>query len=412
MQKIYNNISPTSNYDIIISGASYTGQTLAIAIKQACPFLKILLVESRANNIFSDRRSSSISPLVVNMFQALDIWSTVASYAQPVKKMILTDSLLSDPIRSKILTLGDNDEEILFYMLPNINLLNILQEKLKEHQIDILYNNQITSFSQNISGVNILLKDNQKLFSKILIAADGKNSKLREIGNINICSHNYKQTALVFSIEHKLPHNDTAIQHFLNEGILAILPLIGNRSSVVWSLSQQKATNLLTQSSFFFKKYFEKSLGKQLGNITIDSDIQKFDLSLMLANEFARSNFYLVGDAAHSIHPLAGQGLNLGMYDVAFLAELLVQQVRVGLDLSSGLLAESYQASRRFDCLSMAAVTHSINKIFSTEASVIQTLRDVMFKFVDNNEKLKYFFTKEMGEVNIDMPKLLQGEKL
>jgi 2-octaprenyl-6-methoxyphenol hydroxylase len=254
--------------------------------------------------------------------------------------------------------------------------------------------------------------------ARLLVAADGVNSKLRALAGITTIGHAYGQTGIVVTVAHEKPHGGRAAEHFLPAGPFATLPLKstkdgGNRASLVWTEPAEVAERFVGADPFVFQVELERRFGHRLGAITVIDKPKAFPLGITLAREFIRPRFALVGDAAHSIHPIAGQGLNLGYRDVAALAQTVVEAHRLGLDIGSLTVLDGYQRWRRYDTLEMGLVTDGLNRLFANDNPALRIARDIGLGIVDRLPRLKRLFIDEAAGTGIgDAPRLLKGEAI
>jgi 2-octaprenyl-6-methoxyphenol hydroxylase len=217
---------------------------------------------------------------------------------------------------------------------------------------------------------------------------------------------------IVTTVAHTKPHRGRAVQHFLPAGPFAILPLKGNRSSIVWSEERERATAIMGGDDASFLAELSQRFGHQLGELSLAGPRGSFPLDLQIARSFVADRFVLIGDAAHVVHPLAGQGLNIGMRDVAALIEVLVDGARLGFDLGSAPLLERYERWRRFDSALSAVAMDGLNRLFSNDNAPLRLLRDLGLGLVDNAPELKRFFVREAAGLTGEVPKLLKGQEL
>jgi 2-octaprenyl-6-methoxyphenol hydroxylase len=237
-------------------------------------------------------------------------------------------------------------------------------------------------------------------------------SALRGMAGIGVVSHDYKQAGIVTTIAHELPHEGTAYEHFLPAGPFASLPLPGNRSSLVWTESTAEAARLKALPLEEVAGLIEAAMGSSLGKITVEESLQSFPLRLQLARAFVAPRLALIGDAAHVIHPLAGQGLNLGLKDVAALAETLVDAMRLGVDHGAPDVLVRYQQWRRFDTALMAAVTDNLNRLFSNDVASVRAVRDVGLGLVDRMAPVKDALIARAAGLESNGPRLTRGMPL
>jgi 2-octaprenyl-6-methoxyphenol hydroxylase len=256
------------------------------------------------------------------------------------------------------------------------------------------------------------LADGRVLRAPLLVGAEGRNSLVREAAGIAVVGWEYRQTGVVATVRHREPHGDVAYEYFLPGGPFAILPLKGRRSSLVWTETNKEAERIMALPDAEFHRELERRFGLHLGDLEVISARRAFPLGLMVARSFVGERLALVGDAAHVIHPIAGQGLNLGLRDIAALAETIVDAARLGLDPGSAAVLERYQRWRRFDTNLMGVTTDGLNRLFSNRSDMLRLLRDIGLGMVDRFPALKQMFIREAAGLVGDVPKLLRGEAL
>ena len=401
--------------DLIIAGGAYVGLSLAVAIKQAIPSLKIAVIDAAPKDSWkTDPRASAIAAAAIRMLGRLDCWDEVEPLSQPINDMIVTDSRNSDPVRPVFLTFeGDvAPGEPFAYMVENKYLNGALHRRAKQLDIPLLEAVGVNNFTNNGNEVVIDLSDGKTLRSRLLVAADGSRSKLRSIADIKTVYWPYGQMGIVCTVEHERPHNGRAEEHFLPAGPFAILPLKGNRSSLVWNERDKDAKHLMAADDIVFEKELEARFGHHLGALKLVGERRAYPFGLTLARSFVKPRFALAGDAAHGIHPISGQGLNLGFRDVAALAEIIVETARLGLDIGSIVALKRYESWRRFETVRMGITTDVLNRLFSNDISPIRLLRDVGLGVVERMPRLKKYFIQEAAGITNGSPKLLLGEAL
>jgi 2-octaprenyl-6-methoxyphenol hydroxylase len=256
------------------------------------------------------------------------------------------------------------------------------------------------------------LSDGSEIATRLLVAADGARSKLREIAGIASYGWSYGQSAIVTTVAHEREHHGRAEEHFLPAGPFATLPLTGNRSSIVWTETTREAERIVGLPDAEFHAELEKRFGLKLGDISVAGPRRTYPLGFAVARSFIADRLALVGDAAHMIHPIAGQGLNMGLRDVAALAEAVVDAARLGLDPGGADVLERYQRWRRFDTAAMGIATDGLNRLFSNHSDALRLARDIGLGIVDRLPALKHFFIREAAGLTGEVPKLLKGEAL
>jgi 2-octaprenyl-6-methoxyphenol hydroxylase len=407
-------------YDVIIVGGGFVGGTLALTLaKQAPKGFRIALVDaappSTGKSARKDPRGLALSAATKSLLEAIELWPVLGPNAQPIRSIEITDSPLNASLRPHLLGFGDEmtSGEPDAYLVDAGDLLRAVCDAVaKEKRIDCFAPETVSEFDVDGFGVRVHLASDSTLKSRLLVAADGKRSGLRQRAGIKTIGWAYPQVGIVATVAHERPHHGKAVQHFLPAGPFAILPLTGNRSSIVWSEDPERAKELMAGSEDAFVAELTRRFGHRLGEIALEGPHQSFPLELQIARSFIADRLALVGDAAHAVHPLAGQGLNIGIRDVAALAETLVETARLGLDIGSSITLERYQRWRRFDSAFSATVMDGINRLFSNDSAPLRAIRDLGLGLVDRAPGLKRFLVREAAGGTGDVPRLLKGEGL
>ena len=454
----------TQRIDVLIGGAGFAGLALGIALRQGLgPAFSVTVADpalARADEPGSGRasdartidlprwplaslasaargagdpRASAIVAAARRLFETIGVWQAVE--AQPILDMVVTDSRLQDAVRPTFLTFdGDVEpDEPFAHMIENGPLLAALVAKAKEEGV-ALRPVAVTEFSLSpppaaaeenapraarapSRRVDVELADGTALSARLLVAADGAHSVIRERAGIASHGWSYGQSAIVTTVAHERDHHGRAEEHFLPAGPFAILPLAddaagGHRSSIVWTEAAQEAARIVALPDEEFHAELERRFGLHLGEIAAVGRRRVHPLGLSVARAFIADRLALVGDAAHVIHPIAGQGLNMGLKDVAALAEVIVDAVRLGLDPGSLAVLDRYQRWRRFDTVAMGIATDGLNRLCSNRSDVLRLARDIGLGLVDRLPVLKHFFIREAAGLVGDVPKLLRGEAL
>jgi 2-octaprenyl-6-methoxyphenol hydroxylase len=400
---------------IVIGGGAFAGLALALALRQGLgPDVPVVVADPAFSLRPSrDPRATAIVAACRRLFEALGAWEQVASQAQPILDMVVTDSKLEDATRPVFLTFAGNVEpgEPFAHMVENRHLIDVLIARAEADGID-LRAATVTSFASRPEGVDVTLADGSVIAASLLVAADGARSKLRERAGIATYGWDYDQSGIVVTVGHERDHQGRAEEHFLPAGPFAILPLTGRRSSLVWTEKRDEAARIVTLSDDEFHGELERRFGLHLGEAKALDRPRAFPLGYFVARSFIGERLALVGDAAHVIHPIAGQGLNLGLKDVAALAEVIVDAARLGIDLGQADVLDRYQRWRRFDTMAMGLATNSLNLLFSNHSTLLRTVRDIGLGLVDRAPPLKNMFIRQAAGLSGQVPRLLKGEAL
>jgi 2-octaprenyl-6-methoxyphenol hydroxylase len=397
-------------YDVTIVGGGPAGLTLALALVRAMDGIRIALLDRRDFAVPKDQRASAIAAGVRRVFETLGVWRAVALDAEPIHEMRITDSGTGDIARPLFLSFAGEVAlgEPFAHMVPNTALSAALLKAL-EGKVTFLAPIEITGFAAERHAATLTLKDGRTVAAPLVVAADGAMSALRRMAGIGVIEHDYRQAGIVTTISHELPHNGVAYEHFRPAGPFASLPLPGTRSSLVWTEARDAAERYKTLPLEEVAGIIEGVMGSSLGAVTVEEKLQVFPLSLRLARSFIAPRLALIGDAAHVVHPVAGQGLNLGLKDVAALAEVVIDAMRLGLDHGAADVLENYQRWRRFDTALMAMATDGMNRLFSNDVAPIRAVRDLGLGLVDRLPPLKDFMIGRAAGVERSGPRLLRG---
>jgi len=404
-----------SRLDVLVAGAGYVGLAVAVAVRAARPSLKVALVDAAPAGTWErDSRASAIAAAATRMLDQLGCWEEIAPQAQAMTEMIITDSRPSDPVRPVFLTFDGEvaPGEPFAHMVHNRTLNGALRRRAAELGIDIIEGVAVEAFSVGPGCATIHLADGTALDATLLVAADGVNSRLRDMAGIKTVTLEYGQSGIVVTVAHERPHNGRAEEHFLPAGPFAILPLPGNKSSIVWTERTADAEKLVAADPFLFEAELEQRFGLKFGEISVEGKPRAWPLTLKLVRSFVKPRFALAGDAAHGIHPIAGQGLNLGFKDAAALAETIVEADRLGQDIGALDVLESYARWRRFDTVQMGVTTDVLNRLFSNDIGPVRTIRDVGLGLVERMPRLKEFFIRQASGLSGPSPRLLRGEAI
>jgi 2-octaprenyl-6-methoxyphenol hydroxylase len=400
---------------IVIGGGAFAGLALALALRQGlgADVPVIVADPALANRPSRDPRASAIVAACRKLFDVIGVWGDVADQAQPILDMVVTDSKLDDVTRPAFLTFTGQVEpgESFAHMIENRLLIDALVTRAEAAGVE-LRATAVTAYDQRPDGIDVTLADNSRIEASLLVAADGARSRLRERAGIATHGWDYNQSGIVVTVGHERDHGGRAEEHFLPPGPFAILPLTGQRSSLVWTERRAEAQRLVALSADEFLAELERRFGLHLGEIKLLDQPRAFPLSYFVARSFIAERLALVGDAAHVIHPIAGQGLNMGLKDIAALAEVVVDAARLGVDLGQVDVLERYQRWRRFDTMAMGVATNSLNFLFSNKSTLLRTVRDIGLGLVDRAPPLKELFMRQAAGLTGEVPRLLRGEAL
>ena len=398
--------------DIIIVGGGLNGSLMAIAAANI-GFSTIVLDskdnEASAENRF-DGRSYALALSSVRLLKNLDIFEDIIDKSQPILDIkILDGKLVQGP--SQFSLHFDNNEihdGPMGQMVEDRFIRKALFTKInKNEQIDYKFNSKVTEHKKQSGYISVTLDNGKKLNTKLLVGADGRNSELANRADIKKSGWKYNQSALVCAIEHEADHNGVAWQYFMPSGPLAVLPMTGKRSCIVWTEqnANAKAINLFDETRY--TKILAARLGNFLGKFKIIGDRHTYPLELSIADRFIDERLALIGDAAHSVHPIAGQGLNAGFKDIAVLAHIIQDAHHRGEDLGSLGVLKRYEEWRRFDSAQLAYSTDLFNKLFSNENEALRLARNIGLKLLDSIPVAKRNIIKEAAGITGELPRLM-----
>ena len=404
------------HFDVAIGGAGTVGLLIALALAAALgEGVRIALLDRAPlpGPPGRDVRASAVSAGSKRLLEALGVWSGIAGNAQPVTAIDITDSRLEDAIRPILLSYDNRlaDAEPATFIIANDVLRQaVLAAVLAQPAIVARGGSALGDIAADGAGIAINAEPH-RLRARLLIAADGRASRLRQAAGIRIVRWDYPQTGIVTTVRHSRPHGGRALQHFLPSGPFAILPLPHNRSAITWTEAAAPARALLALDERGFAAELARRFDYRLGEIEEVGDRAAWPLDMHLARELIADRVALIGDAAHAVHPIAGQGLNLGLRDVAALTEVVADAARLGLDIGSETVLARYQRWRRLDATLSAATFDGLNRLFSNDWLGLRTARDVGLALVDRLPALKALLVAEAAGLTGEVPKLLRGER-
>ncbi|NCO86943.1 MAG: UbiH/UbiF/VisC/COQ6 family ubiquinone biosynthesis hydroxylase [Rhodobacterales bacterium] len=403
----------TRDFDIIITGGGLNGPTLALALAQSG--LRVCVIDAlprdtRADPGF-DGRSYALALASVRMLRAIGIWPAVAGDAQPMNEIKVSDGRAGEGASPWWLHFdhAEIEEGPMGHMVEDRHLRRALLDAMEAMDgVTHLPGESVVAQTADAQGVTVTLASGRLLSGALLVGADGRQSSTAARAGITRTGWGYGQTAIVCAVAHALPHHGIAHQFFMPHGPLAILPLTGNRCSIVWSETDSRAAEVMALDDEAFLAALRPAFGSFLGDITLAGARFSYPLGLTLANSLVACRMALVGDAAHGVHPIAGQGLNAGLRDVAALADVLGAARRRGEDIGSAQVLARYQQWRRFDTATLALATDTFNRLFSNDIGPIRALRDLGLGAVNAMPALRRSFIREAAGLTGDMPALMR----
>lgn len=397
--------------DVIIFGGGLVGLALASALDSSG--LSAIVVDPadpalRRDSAF-DGRTSAVSSSSMRMLQTIGVADHLAEPGCPIWRIAVADGLKPGGLH-----FDPQDQEPLGFMNENRHLRAALQARAEAGANTwLLWKSRVASADTGEAGVTVSLEDGRKLAAPLLVAADGRNSTTRERAGINIARWKYAHQAIVSVIRHERPHEHVAYEIFYPGGPFALLPMNedagGHRSAIVWSVPDEDAAGWLSLNDEDFAAEAESAMGGFLGKVTMLAPRSSYPLGFHHAAQITAERLALVGDAAHAIHPIAGQGLNLGFRDVAALAQVLVEGARLGLDLGDRQLLDRYQRWRSLDALSVAFATDTLTRIYSVPGKTASAIRRFGMSIVGRISPLRDRLMSEARGTSGDLPLLLRG---
>ncbi len=403
--------------DILIVGGGLNGPALALALAQTGHSVTVIdaLAEKVRKNAAFDGRAYALALASQRLLHAIGVWDRVAEHAQPMLEIKVTDGHAGEGPSPFFMHFdhAEIEEGPMGYMVEDRHLRRAFLDAMAEEEaITQLNGKTVVAQEVDATGVTLTLDDGATVTGGLLVGCDGRRSGTAARAGIKRSGWDYGQTALVCAIEHDQPHHGVAHQFFMPPGPLAILPLTGSRSSIVWSERTEMAQRINALPEDEYLQVLRPRFGDFLGNIRLQGDRFTYPLNLTIANSFISDRMALVGDAAHGMHPIAGQGLNAGLRDVGALAEVLTLAGRRGEDIGSVLVLERYQEWRRFDTAALAMATDVFNKLFSNDNPLLRIGRDIGMSIVGSLPGLRRGFVREAAGLTGDLPKLLQGRAI
>ncbi|MCK0096907.1 UbiH/UbiF/VisC/COQ6 family ubiquinone biosynthesis hydroxylase [Yoonia sp. F2084L] len=407
-------ILPSMENDLIIVGGGLNGPALALAAAQAgfsVTIIDSLPLDTRKRVDF-DGRSYALAHASMRLLRGIGIWDGIAKNAQPMLEIKVTDGRAGEGPSPWMMHFdhAEIEEEPMGYLVEDRHLRRAFLDAMAEsHKITHLSGETVVAQTHNTAGVTVTLASGAQITGRLLVGCDGRKSGTAERAGIKRTGWGYGQTAVVCAVSHERPHDGIAHQFFMPSGPLAILPLTKNRSSIVWSETDARAAALIAMNDDDFLEALRPAFGSFLGQISLTGARFSYPLGLTLANSFIADRLALVGDAAHGVHPIAGQGLNAGLRDVAALAHVLEESRGRGEDIGSAQTLARYQEWRRFDTTTLALATDTFNRLFSNDNPLLRAARDVGMGMVNAAPGLRRGFIRRAAGLTGDLPRLMQG---
>lgn len=404
--------------DILIVGGGLNGPALALALSQAG--LRVTVVDARPAPVRAaagfDGRAYSLAHASKRLLSVLGVWSRIADQTQPILQIKASDGHAGSGAAPFFLHFdhAEIEEGPMGFMVEDRHLYAAFLAAMRDAPgVTLLSGQSVVAQEVSASGVVVTLASGDSLSARLLVGCDGRQSGVAQRAGIARTGRDYGQTALVTAVSHALPHNGVAHQFFMPEGPLAILPLAGGlRSSIVWSETTAHAAAIQALGDDDYLAALRPRFGDFLGEIALAGTRFTYPLNLTLANSFTAPRLALVGDAAHGVHPIAGQGLNLGLRDVGALAQVVIEAMRRGEDFGAADVLDRYQQWRRFDTTALALGMDAVNMLFSNDNPILRLGRDLGMGAINALPSLRRRFIRTAAGLEGDLPRLLQGQQI
>ncbi len=408
----------TYDADVLIVGGGLNGPALALALAQGG--LRVTVIDSRPRpnraEVGFDGRAYALAIASKRLLGMIGVWPMIDAKAQPIHQIKASDGLAGQGPAPFFLTFdaAEIEEGPMGFLVEDRHLYTAFLSAIDASpNITLLSSETVTEQDVTLNGVSITLASGQVLTGRVLVGCDGRGSGTATRAGIARIGWGYGQTALVTAIRHEADHHGIAHQFFMPEGPLAILPLAGgHHSSIVWSETAENATRIQALPDDAYLAALRPRFGDFLGQIELAGDRFTYPLSLSLAERFVAPRVALVGDAAHGVHPIAGQGLNLGLRDVGALAQVMIEAARRGEDIGSPVTLDAYQRWRRFDSTALALGMDTVNRLFSNDNPILRAGRDLGLGLVNRVPGLRRRFIRQAAGLVGDLPRLLAGKAI
>lgn len=401
----------TKAFEVVVVGGGMVGLSLALGLAGAG--VPVALIErAKLSDMAAatfDGRGSAVAAGSQRILDGLGLWDGLADEAEPILEIRVADGTSPLFMHYDHKEIGDGP---LGWIVENAVTRRALAAAAGKSSLQVYDGAELAECNFGDDAAVLDLADGRQITARLVVAADGRNSPLREAAGIDAVRWRYPQTGIVCAVHHELPHNGIAQEHFLPAGPFAILPMTQNRSSIVWTERNHLAPDILALDDDAFAAELGERFGSFLGKIEVGPTRWSYPLSVVHAKRYIAPRLALAGDAAHAIHPIAGQGFNIGLRDVAALAEVIIDTLRLGLDPGTMTALERYERWRKPDNMMMIGVTDILNRLFSNDIAPVRIAREVGLAAVDRATPLKKLFMRHaMGLVG-DLPRLTRGEPL
>ena len=402
-------------FDVIVLGAGLNGLAIALALGgRKCRTTLNVAVVDRGDPVLmasnhNDSRASALTHATQEMMRGLGVWNGISPHLQPMQSIVVSDAKQGAP-RDTLLSFLFAKGEPTSAMIENVVLMSALLAEIGQSpSVKIIPHETVANFKFGPGKAVVELVSGQSLKADLIVGAEGRASPSRIAAGIKMEGWDYPNSAITLTVGHELPHEGRAEEHFTEHGVFAILPLTGNRSSIVWTEPHTKAREICALAEIEFKAALERQFGHNLGSLTVQSKPHVLPLAMQLCESFTAPRLALVGDAAHVVHPLAGLGLNLGLKDAAALSECVMTAASLGGDIGSDTVLDLYNQWRRFDTFTTAMMIEGLHRLFANNVVGLRLLRQSGLRIVNKVGVLKTVFANEAAGVSGTLPRLMRG---
>lgn len=402
---------------VLILGGGLTGGALALALASGGIPSTVVDAAPPAQHLAPefDGRASAIAAGSKRLLEVLGVWEAVAAETQPIQDILVAEGRVSTGAFAHFLHFDHRDagKGPFGWLAENRHLRFALRKALEAEPLVTLEDRaRVARLTPGAAGLAVEAEDGRRWRAPLAVVCEGRGSATAEEAGFRYARWRYDQTGLVATIRHEKPHEGVAYEYFLPSGPFAVLPLTGNRSSLVWTEKPEPARAVMEAGDAAFLHEVRRRMGGMLGDLELEGPRWSYPLNFALAVDYVKPRLALLGDSAHAVHPIAGQGLNLGFRDVAALAEVLVEARRRGEDLGALDVLERYQRRRRFDNAAMGLGMDAMNRLFSNDSGILRAIRGLGISAVERLAPLKRRFMAQAAGDMGDLPRLLRGEPL